>query len=80
MPSSEVHFHTSLAHVAIVMPSIVGDELAQAPYVAARTGFKIATLRMKGDESTNDLPRPTQLVTLVKLITDLYVANYQFFL
>ena len=36
--------------------------LAQVPYVAARVGFKPATLRTKGDESTNEPPRPTRVL------------------
>ena len=35
------------------------EGLAQSPYVAARAGFETATLRTKGAESTNELPRPT---------------------
>ena|SRR6218665_987019 len=67
MPSSEVHFHASAAQRAIVMQSIVGEELAQGLYLycivsihlyslAARAGFKPVTLRTKGDESTNEPP------------------------
>ena len=44
---------------AIVMQSIVGEELAQGPYVAARVGFEPATLRTKDDESTNEPLSPT---------------------
>src|SRR6218665_204151 len=35
----------------------VSEGLAQGPYVAARAGFEPATLRTKGDESTNE-PKP----------------------
>ena len=48
---------------AIVMQSIVGEELAQGLYIAARVGFEPATLRMKGDESTNEPPCPTSFQT-----------------
>ena len=37
------------------------DGLAQGPYVAARAGFKPATLPTKGVESTNEPPRHTTL-------------------
>ena len=33
--------------------------LAHGPYVAARVGFEPTTLWTKGDESTNEPPRPT---------------------
>ena len=40
-------------------PQATANEgLAQGPYVAARAGFEPATLRSKGDESTNEPPRP----------------------
>jgi len=32
---------------------------AQGPYVRARAGFERTTLRTKGDEYTNECPRPT---------------------
>ena len=35
------------------------EGLAQGPYVAARAGFEPTTLRPKGDETTNEPPRPT---------------------
>ena len=35
------------------------EGLAQGPYVAASAGFEPTTLRTKGDESTNQPPRPT---------------------
>ena len=54
--TSEVHLHASAAQV-IVMQSIVGEELAQGPYVAAR--IEPATLQTKGDECTDEPPRPT---------------------
>ena len=37
----------------------MSEGLAQGPYVAARVGFEPMTLRTKGDESTNEPPRPT---------------------
>ena len=39
----------------------VSEGLVQVPYVAARAGFKPATFRTKGVESTNEPPRPTAL-------------------
>jgi len=39
--------------------AIASEGLAQGPYVAARAGFKLTTLRTKGDESTNEPPHPT---------------------
>jgi len=38
------------------------EALAQGHYVAARTGFKLTNLRTKGDDSSNEPPRPTRLV------------------
>ena len=35
------------------------EGLAQGPYVAAIAGFEPATLQTKGDESTDEPPRPT---------------------
>ena len=35
------------------------EGLAQCPYVSARAGLEPATLRTKGDESTNEPPWPT---------------------
>ena len=43
---------------AEVPQAIASEGLAQGPCVAARVGFEPATLRMKGDESTNEPPRP----------------------
>ena len=37
----------------------VSEGLAQCPYVAARTGFELATLRTKGSESNNEPLCPT---------------------
>jgi len=54
-------FRSALSHLGnadtIVMQSIVCEELAQDPYMAARAGSEPAILRMKGDESTNESPR-----------------------
>ena len=47
-----------------------GRGTAQGPYVTARAGFEPATLRMKGDESTNELPRQTK--SYVNSFTILY--------
>ena len=41
--------------------------LAQGPYVAARAGFEPTTLRTKGNESTNEPPRPTGLAKYAAL-------------
>ena len=38
-----------------------GKGLAQGPYVAARAGFETAALRLKGIDSTNAPPRPTNI-------------------
>ena len=35
------------------------EGLAQGLYIAARAGFEPMTIRMKGNESTNEPPRPT---------------------
>ena len=35
------------------------ERLAQGPYMAARAGFEPTTLRMKGNESSNEPPHPT---------------------
>ena len=37
------------------------EGLAQGPYVADRAGFEPATLWTKGDESTDESPRPTNI-------------------
>ena len=39
--------------------AIAIEGLTQGPYLAARVGFEHTTLRTKGDESTNEPPRPT---------------------
>ena len=44
------------------------EGVIQGPYVAARAGFEPATLRTKGDESTNESPRPTLSVTVHTVI------------
>ena len=42
------------------VPQVIASEgLAQRPYMAARAGFEPTTLQTKGDESTNEPPRPT---------------------
>ena len=43
---------------AIVMQNIVGEELAQGPYVTIKARFEPATLWTKSDESTTEPPRP----------------------
>ena len=40
------------------------EGLAQGPYVATRAGFEPATLRTKGDESTNEPPLPVYCYSL----------------
>ena len=40
------------------------EGLAQGPYMAAGAGFEPTTLRTKGDESTNEPPRPTNALCL----------------
>jgi len=49
--ASEFHAEASQATVS--------EGLAQGHYVTARAGFETATLRTKGDESTNEPPRHT---------------------
>ena len=44
---------------AMVLQSILGEELAQGRYVAARAGFEPVTLQMHGTERTNEPPCPT---------------------
>src|SRR6218665_2377688 len=75
-----MHFHASAAHAdAIIIQSIVGEELAQGPYVAARVGFQLATLRIKGDESTNE---PSRLIFAKKssgnFIEEYSIRSYKF--
>ena len=48
---------------------IVGKELAQGPYVAARVGFEPATFQMHGTEPTTEPPRRT--VALVSWLGEL---------
>jgi len=44
-----------------------GEGLAKGPYVAARARFEPTTLRLKGAKSTNEPPRPTNVV-ITKLL------------
>ena len=45
------------------------EGLAQGPYVAARAGFELTTLRTKGDESTPEPPWPAlSFCTLTKTL------------
>ena len=46
------------------------EGLAQGPYVTARAGFDPATLRRKGDESTNVPPRFTNIHSLRLFVTE----------
>jgi len=41
--------------------AIASEGLAQGPYLANRAGFEGATLGTKGDEYTNEPPRPTNM-------------------
>ena len=45
---------------AEVPQATASEGFAYGPYVAARVGFEFTTLRMKGDESTNEPPHPTR--------------------
>ena len=45
---------------AMVLQSIVVEELAQGSWVAARAEFESATLRTRGNNSTTEPPRPIQ--------------------
>ena len=56
---SEFHSFTLKRHRKLATAS---EGLAQGPYVAARAGFELATLRTKGDESTNEPPHPTSII------------------
>ena len=44
---------------AMVLQSIVIEEVAQGPYLAARAGFEPATLRTQRTEPATEPPRPT---------------------
>ena len=50
-----MHFHAS---DAIVMQSIVDEQLVQGLYVAARAGSEPATFKMQGTEPTTEPPHP----------------------
>src|SRR6218665_156541 len=51
--------HEYCVEVSRRKPQATASEgLAQGPYVAARAGFKPATIRTKGVKSTNGPPRP----------------------
>src|SRR6218665_1241283 len=54
---------------AEVPQATASEGLTQDPYVAAKVGFEPATLRMKGVESTNEPPHPTdhRLLSLLRL-------------
>ena len=41
------------------------EGLAKGPYLAARAGFEPTTLQTKGDESTNEPPRPTTIIIVI---------------
>ena len=46
------------------------EGLAQGLYVAAKAEFESATLRVKGDQSTNEPPRPTIFRAVLKQRAD----------
>src|SRR6218665_1821476 len=48
--------------VNCMFKATASEGLAQGPSVAARAGFELATLRTKGDESTNEPPHPTSII------------------
>ena len=48
---------------AMVLQSIVSEELAQGTCVAASTGFEPATLRAQGTKPTTEPPCPNQVTT-----------------
>src|SRR6218665_484310 len=52
---------------AEVPQATASEGLFQGSYVAASSGFEPATLRTKGDESTNGPPRPTCVLLCVDL-------------
>ena len=58
----QVHFYSEALLTqngyAKAPQAIASEGLAQGPYVAARSGFESMTLRTKGDEYTNEPPRP----------------------
>ena len=63
---------------AIVMQSIVGEELAQGNYVA---GFEPATLQTEGTEPTTELPHPQCNVLLtVTLINTHTIGTHMGFM
>jgi len=49
--------------------AIASEGLVQGAYVVARMGFKPTTLRIKGDESTDEPPRPTIIIVTMKART-----------
>ena len=52
---------------------------AQGPYMAARVGFEPATLRTKGDESTNAPPHPTIIGYINVLINDDEIFYFRYY-
>jgi len=60
--------------------AIVSEGLAQGPFMTARAGFKPATLRTKGAESTNEPLRSTNaqyyMTTLESAIAYLTINLY----
>src|SRR6218665_830599 len=54
---------------------ISSEGLTQGPYVTARAGFEPANLRTRGDESTNEPPRPTIICCLCYTSPDHYGPN-----
>jgi len=53
------------------MPQATASEgLAQGPFVVAKAEFEPTTLQTKGDEPTNEPPRPT-----TQLLSHIYSSN-----
>ena len=42
------------------------EGLAQSPYMAARVGLELTTLRPKCDESTNEPPHPIEAIQVTE--------------
>ena len=61
--------HGYCAGVSREAPQATASEvLAQGPYVTARAGFEPATLRTKGFKSTNEPPRPQNIIIIIIII------------
>ena len=60
---------------AEALPVTASEGLAQGPYVAARTGFELATLRSKDIDSTNAPPRPTYRQGTVETLSNKFTNS-----